>query len=65
MSTPGAESDLATVDLSQAAWRKSSCSGGNGSGVDVTDLGAYIAVRDSRNRGGPKLIFIREAWRNS
>jgi len=50
-------------DLSRAVWRKCSYSGSNGSCVEAADLGEHIAVRDSKDRNGPKLIFTREVWR--
>jgi hypothetical protein len=56
-------SDLPCLDLSQAVWKKSSYSGGNGNCVEVADLGEHIAVRDSKDRNGPKLVFAREVWR--
>lgn len=44
---------MTTPDLSRAAWRKSSHSGGNGGEcVELTHLGA---VRDSKNPSGPAL----------
>ena len=49
-------------DLSRAVWKKSSYSGGNGSCVEVADLGEHVAVRDSKDRNGPKLVFSREVW---
>jgi Domain of unknown function (DUF397) len=45
-------------------WRKSSYSAGNGGNcVEVAAaLPAAIAVRDSKDPGGPKLIFTPQAW---
>jgi hypothetical protein len=51
------------IDLSRAVWRKSTYSGGNGSCVEVADLGTAVAVRDSKDRTGPKLIVTPDAWR--
>lgn len=50
------------VDLTNAAWRKSSLSGGNGDCVEVAALGNVVAVRDSKHPEGPKLIFTRATW---
>ena len=46
------------IDLSRAAWRKSSRSGGNGGQcVEVAqNLPGIVAIRDSKNPDGPKLI---------
>lgn len=45
-------------------WRKSSYSGGNGSDcVEVARaLPAAVAVRDSKDPDGPKLLFAPVAW---
>jgi hypothetical protein len=45
-------------------WRKSSHSASNGGNcVEVAAaLPAAVAVRDSKDPDGPKLIFIPEAW---
>ena len=59
------------MDLSNAAWRKSSYSGGNGGQcVEVaTTTGrqsgpaGVCAVRDSKDPGGPVLAFSGGQWR--
>ncbi|MFF5247746.1 DUF397 domain-containing protein [Streptosporangium sp. NPDC000095] len=52
------------MDLSAAIWRKSSRSSGNGGQcVEVAaNLPGVIAVRDSKNPRGPKLLFTPAAW---
>ncbi|MEU3168338.1 DUF397 domain-containing protein [Streptosporangium sp. NPDC006930] len=52
------------MDLSDAVWRKSSRSGGNGGQcVEVAaNLPGVIALRDSKNPDGPKLLFTPTAW---
>jgi hypothetical protein len=50
-------------DLNRAQWHKSSPSGGNGSCVEVArNLPGVVAVRDSKDREGPKLIFGPGQW---
>jgi len=58
MTSPG-------VDLSRAVWRKSSYSGGNGGQcVEVArNLPGVVAVRDSKNPGGPSLTVTAGEWR--
>ncbi|MEU7838602.1 MULTISPECIES: DUF397 domain-containing protein [unclassified Nonomuraea] len=57
--------NLTTTELTGAVWRKSSRSGnGGGNCVEVaTNLPGIVAVRDSKNRGGPALIFTPSEWR--
>ncbi|UGY94420.1 DUF397 domain-containing protein [Streptomyces gobiensis] len=47
-----------------SAWRKSSYSGGsNGSCLEITDAYPAIApVCDSKNPGGPALVFPADGW---
>jgi hypothetical protein len=53
-----------TPDLNRAQWHKSSHSGGNGSCIEVArNLPGAVAVRDSKNQAGPKLVFRPEQWR--
>lgn len=60
---------MTCVDLSRAAWRTSSHSGANGSCVEVAPVpgahpaGGQIAVRDSKDRDGPALVFSARQWR--
>lgn len=59
------------MDLSDAAWRKSSYSGGNGGQcVEVATVtgcesgpAGMCAVRDSKDPGGPVLAFSPGQWR--
>ena len=57
--------DLSDIDLSGAVWRKSSRSGSNGGQcVEVaSNIPGIVAVRDSKNQGGPALIFTPSEWR--
>ena len=52
------------MDLTRADWRKSSYSGTNGGNcVEVArNLQGVVAVRDSKNPGGPALVFTPADW---
>jgi hypothetical protein len=52
------------MDLTNAEWRKSSFSGGNGGGcVEVArNLPGFVAVRDSKDHEGPALVFTPDEW---
>ncbi len=53
-------------DLSGAAWRRSARSSGGGQNcVEVaTNLPGVVAVRDSKNPGGPTLVLSPREWEN-
>ncbi|MER5756810.1 DUF397 domain-containing protein [Streptomyces sp. NPDC002088] len=55
-----------STDIAPAqAWIKSSYSSdGTGNCVEIADLVPQVAVRDSKNMGGPALIFPRGSWRS-
>jgi hypothetical protein len=50
--------------LDGAVWKKSSRSNGSGGNncVEVAFLDAGVAVRDSKNRSGPALMFTQAEW---
>lgn len=51
-------------DLSRARWFKSSFSGTETNCVEVADgFAALVPVRDSKNPGGPALVFPAGQWR--
>ncbi|MBO0856018.1 MAG: DUF397 domain-containing protein [Nocardia sp.] len=51
------------VDLSGAKWFKSSYSGGGNDCVEVAHLERGLTgVRDSKDPGGPTLIFTAAEW---
>ncbi|WP_030911835.1 DUF397 domain-containing protein [Streptosporangium amethystogenes] len=54
------------MDLSAAVWRKSSLSGDNGAQcVEVAaNLPGAVAVRDSKDPDGAKLLFTPAQWRS-
>lgn len=49
------------MDLSSAVWRKStySCTGNC---VEVAYVDNHVAVRDSKDRSGPLIIFTPAEW---
>jgi Domain of unknown function (DUF397) len=51
-------------DLACAQWSKSSYSSANGACVDVAkNLPGIVAIRDSKDPGGPKLLISSADWR--
>jgi Domain of unknown function (DUF397) len=53
--------DIRIVPPHNAAWRTSSRSSATNC-VEVAAVGGGIAVRDSKDRGGPVLRFARGPW---
>lgn len=55
---------MTEADLSCAVWRKSTYSSQNGACVEVArNLPGVVAVRDSKNPDGPRLLVSPAAWR--
>jgi Domain of unknown function (DUF397) len=55
---------MTEIDLSRAEWRKSSYSGQSGNCVEVArNVPGLVAVRDSEEPDGEKLVVSRETWR--
>ncbi len=51
------------MDLSRAAWRKSTYSNNGGACVEVaTSLPGIVAVRDSKDPAGPAVAFGADSW---
>ncbi|MFI9029212.1 DUF397 domain-containing protein [Streptomyces sp. NPDC053560] len=55
---------MRSIDLSDAAWRKSSYSNQDGGAcVEVSDdFAAVVPVRDSKTPQGPVLVFPAGGW---
>lgn len=54
---------MTAFDPATVTWRKSARSSANGSDcVEVAELPGALAVRDSKDREGPVLLFDRDAW---
>lgn len=52
-----------TYDLRRAVWRKSTYSANGSTCVEVArNLPGIVAVRDSKNPEGPKLVFSGTDW---
>jgi hypothetical protein len=52
------------TDLFTSQWRKSRYSNASGSCVEVAQTQSrVVAVRDTKDRGGPALAFGSDAWR--
>jgi hypothetical protein len=53
------------MDVTAAAWRKSSYSGDNGGAcIEVGTTGPAVAVRDSQDQRGPRLAFSTGTWKS-
>jgi hypothetical protein len=51
------------MDLSRAEWRKASYSSSNGGQcVEVALAPSVVAVRDSKDPGGPNLVVLAAEW---
>jgi hypothetical protein len=51
------------MDLNDLRWRKASRSASNGGEcVEVADLAGVVAVRDSKDPDGPKLVVGRDEF---
>jgi hypothetical protein len=55
---------LLTHHLNGAVWKKASRSNGTGGNncVEVAFLDTGVAVRDSKDRSGPALMFTQAEW---
>jgi Domain of unknown function (DUF397) len=53
---------MATMDLTRAAWHKSTRSSGNGNCVEVAVVDDTVGVRDTKNREGGMLVFTAAEW---
>lgn len=52
------------MDVTDAMWRKSSYSGGNGGTcIEVAAAALAVVVRDSKDPDGPLLAFAADTWK--
>lgn len=52
------------MDLTAAKWRTSTRTNGGGACVEVADnLPDGVAVRDTKDRGGPVITFSPSVWK--
>ena len=55
---------MTVLDPSRVMWRKSSHSGANGSCIEAGSPALdTVAVRDSKNPDGPRLVFTAGQWK--
>ena len=56
---------MRTPKLDNQIWRTSSHSAGNGDCVEVGDVArsSSLAIRDSKDKAGPILLFAAHEWR--
>jgi hypothetical protein len=54
---------MTEANSSWAQWCKSSYSSANGQCVEVASIGGSVAIRDSKNADGPRLVVTDTAWR--
>lgn len=53
---------MTVSELAGAVWRKSSYSGAGNDCVEIALVGNGAGIRDSKNPGGPVLIFGAPEW---
>jgi hypothetical protein len=53
---------LTTSERMSLTWHKAQLSTNNGACVEVASVPGKIAVRDSKDPGGPVLVYAPEEW---